>query len=56
MHPVIRFQSFSCFPSFLVYRTEDPPASRELLGVLEIDKWFSYLEIFPSRKFAHFEK
>ena len=40
-------------PSF---RTEDPPASRELLGVLEIDKWFSYLEIFPRRKFAHFEK
>ena len=37
-------------------RTEDPAASRELLSVLELDTCFKYLEIFPSRKFAHFEK
>ena len=37
-------------------RTEDPAASRELLGVLELDTCFNYLEIFPSPKFAHFEK
>ena len=37
-------------------RTDDPAASRELLRVLGIDKCFQQLEIFPSKKFAHFDK
>ena len=37
-------------------RTDDPPASRELLGVLGVDKLFDYMEIFPSQKYAHFKK
>ena len=37
-------------------RTEDPPASRELLRELGIDKCFKQLEIFPGSKFTHFEK
>lgn len=45
----IYFLLFSC-------RTEDPAASRELLGVLGIDKCFQQLEIFPSKKFTHFDK
>ena len=38
------------------FRTDDPPASKELLGVLGVDKLFDYMEIFPSQKFAHFKK
>lgn len=37
-------------------RTDDPRASRELLGVLGVDKLFDYMEIFPSQKYAHFKK
>ena len=37
-------------------RTEDPAASRELLNVLDLVQHFQHLEIFPSKKFAHFEK
>lgn len=37
-------------------RTEDPAASRELLNVLDLVQCFHHLEIFPSKKFAHFEK
>lgn len=37
-------------------RTDDPDASKELLGVLGVDKLFDYMEIFPSQKFAHFRK
>lgn len=39
-----------------MHRTDDPAASRELLGVLGVDKLFDYMEIFPSRKFDHFKK
>ena len=38
------------------YRTDDPPASKELLGVLGVDKLFDYMEIFPRQKFTHFKK
>ena len=37
-------------------RTDDPAASRALLGVLELDTQFQWLEIFPARKFNHFKK
>lgn len=39
-----------------LYRTEDPPAAKELLGVLDIDKYFSYKEIYPGSKVSHFKK
>lgn len=37
-------------------RTEDPPAAKELLRVLDIDKYFSYKEIYPGSKVSHFKK
>jgi len=37
-------------------RTEDPPAARELLTVLDIDKYFAYKEIYPGSKVTHFRK
>ena len=40
----------------IFYRTEDPPAARELMKVLDIDKYFSYKEIYPGSKVTHFRK
>lgn len=40
----------------LFCRTEDPPAARELLTVLDIDKYFAYKEIYPGSKVTHFRK
>lgn len=37
-------------------RTEDPPTAQELLRVLDIDKYFSYKEIYPGSKATHFRK
>lgn len=37
-------------------RTEDPPTAQELLRVLDIDKYFSYKEIYPGTKATHFRK
>ncbi|CAH3174463.1 unnamed protein product [Porites lobata] len=37
-------------------RTEDPPAAKELLKVLNIDWYFSYKEIYPGSKVTHFKK
>lgn len=36
-------------------RTEDPPAARQLLHTLALDRHFGQLEIFPRKKFAHFK-
>lgn len=58
---IIPFHNY-CLPQSMYFelsfpnRTEDPPASLELLGVLGIDKLFDQLEIFPARKFTHFRK
>jgi len=38
------------------FRTEDPPAAKELLRVLDIDEYFSYKEIYPGSKVTHFKK
>lgn len=38
------------------FRTEDPPAAKELLKVLNIDWYFSYKEIYPGSKVTHFKK
>jgi len=37
-------------------RTEDPAAAQELLRVLDIDKYFSYKEIYPGSKVTHFRE
>ena len=47
---------FRMFYYLHVCRTEDPAASRELLKVLAVDQCFQQMEIFPSKKFSHFEK
>lgn len=36
--------------------TEDPPASEELQKVLGVYDRFQFHEIYPTRKFKHFEK
>jgi len=40
----------------LFCRTEDPAAAQELLRVLDIDKYFSYKEIYPGSKVTHFRE
>ncbi|XP_064467660.1 magnesium-dependent phosphatase 1-like [Ornithodoros turicata] len=37
-------------------RTEEPDAARELLGLLDWNKYFTYQEIYPACKVRHFNK
>ncbi|XP_064460331.1 magnesium-dependent phosphatase 1-like isoform X2 [Ornithodoros turicata] len=37
-------------------RTDDPDTARQLLGLLDWNKYFSYQEIYPGCKVGHFNK
>ena len=41
---------------FYCFRTDDPPAAKELLSALDIDEYFTYKEIYPGSKVSHFKR